>query len=56
MNWVALFSGLGELERHAKVERQLGSPFAAAVLEAGDLQLDRAPRTAAHWLLHMPTR
>ncbi|WP_051007327.1 DUF2332 domain-containing protein [Sphingomonas sp. PAMC 26621] len=37
----------GELWRHAKVARALGSPFVAAVLEAGERQLARAPRTAA---------
>ncbi|UZK69213.1 DUF2332 family protein [Sphingomonas sp. S1-29] len=37
----------GELWRHAEVARDLGSPFVAAVLEAGQRQLHRAPRTAA---------
>lgn len=42
----------GELSRHAAIVRQLGSSFVAAILEAGDRQLDRAPITAAlirHW-------
>jgi hypothetical protein len=37
----------GELRRQARVAKRLGSPFVAAVLEAGHRQLDRAPRTAA---------
>jgi hypothetical protein len=37
----------GEFSRQAKVVRGLGSPLAAAVLEAGERQLDRAPLTAA---------
>lgn len=36
-----------ELWRHAGIARDLGSPFVAAVLEAGDRQLDRAPLTSA---------
>lgn len=47
MNMIALVGGTGELRRQAKVARHLGSPFVAAVLEAGHRQLDRAPRTAA---------
>ena len=41
-----------ELLRQAHVARSLGSSFVAAVLEAGNLQLWRAPRTASrieHW-------
>lgn len=37
----------GELGRFAEVARALGSPFVAAVLEAGERQLPHAPRTAA---------
>ncbi len=40
-------AGPGELARQALVARQLGSPFVSAVLEAGERQLPRAPRTAA---------
>lgn len=36
----------GPLWRHAGIARALGSPFVAAVLEAGERQLDRAPKTA----------
>ena len=36
----------GEFARQAEVARALGSPFVAAVLEAGQRQLARAPRTA----------
>ena len=36
----------GELTRQAKVARELGSPFIAAVLEAGQRQLAVAPLTA----------
>ncbi|RJF94276.1 DUF2332 family protein [Sphingomonas cavernae] len=42
----------GELGRQAVVARELGSPFVAAVLEAAQRQLGRAPLTAAliaHW-------
>lgn len=46
MNMVAL-SVEGELRRQARVARRLGSPFVAAVLEAGHRQLPLAPRTAA---------
>jgi len=52
VNMVACAPERGELWRHAKVARALGSPFVAAVLEAGERQLVRAPRTAAlirHW-------
>lgn len=37
----------GELGRQAVVARELGSPFVAAVLEAAQRQLGRAPMTAA---------
>ena len=37
----------GELARQAGLIRALGSPFVAALLEAGERQLHRAPRTAA---------
>lgn len=37
----------GDLSRQADVARALGSPFIAAVLEAAQRQLGRAPRTAA---------
>lgn len=37
----------GELWRHAQIARDLGSPFVAAVLEAGERQLSRGPLTAA---------
>ena len=37
----------GELSRQADVARALGSPFVAAVLEAGERHLAVAPRTAA---------
>ncbi|WP_033921419.1 DUF2332 domain-containing protein [Sphingomonas sp. 37zxx] len=47
MNMYAPIPEQGALWRHAKVARDLGSPFVAAVLEAGQRQLDRAPRTAA---------
>lgn len=46
MNMLAPVGGYGELGRQANVARQLGSPFVAAVLEAGERQLHRAPRTA----------
>ncbi len=42
----------GEFFRQADVARNLGSPFVAAVLEAGERQLARAPQTAqlvAEW-------
>lgn len=47
MNMYAPVEERGELWRQAKVARELGSPFVAAVLEAGQRQLLRAPRTAA---------
>lgn len=46
-------SARGELSRHAIIVRGLGSSFVAAILEAGDRQLDRAPKTATlirHWV------
>lgn len=46
MNMFAPLVDFGELGRQAQVARQLGSPFVAAVLEAGQRQLHRAPRTA----------
>lgn len=39
--------GCGELSRQATIARALGSPFVAAVLEAGERHLASAPRTAA---------
>ena len=47
MNMIATFPEQGELRRHAAIVRDLGSPFVAAVLEAGQRQLRHAPRTAA---------
>lgn len=41
------FETRGELARQADVARAHGSPFVAAVLEAGERHIDRAPRTAA---------
>lgn len=52
MNLIAQIGGIGELQRHARIARELGSPFVSAVLEAAHRNLDRAPRTAAliaHW-------
>ncbi|HEX7821423.1 MAG TPA: DUF2332 family protein [Sphingobium sp.] len=46
MNMMAKI-GNAELLHQAKVTRALGSPFVAAVLEAAQRQIDRAPRTAA---------
>lgn len=46
MNMFSPLGEYGELARQAMVARQLGSPFVAAVLEAGQRQLHRAPRTA----------
>jgi hypothetical protein len=40
-------AGRGEFSRQAHIARTLGSPFVAAVLEAGERQLVHAPRTAA---------
>lgn len=37
----------GELSRQAAIARTLGSPFVAAILEAGERNLASAPRTAA---------
>lgn len=47
MNTVGLLAHRDELRRQAGVARELGSSFVAAVLEAGQRQLDKAPRTAA---------
>ncbi len=47
MNMVSPILNRGELSRQARVAQGLGSPFVAAVLEAGERQLHRAPRTAA---------
>ncbi len=47
MKLVANIGNHGELARQARITRALGSPFIAAVLEAGHRQLSRAPRTAA---------
>jgi hypothetical protein len=46
MNMVSPILNRGELSRQARVAQGLGSPFVAAVLEAGQRQLYRAPRTA----------
>ena len=46
MNMYAPVRARGELWRQAQVARELGSPFVAAVLEAGQRQLRQAPRTA----------
>lgn len=46
------FAGRMELLRQAEFARSIGSPFVAAILEAGERQLDNAPLTAAlisHW-------
>lgn len=50
MNMMAQIRTEGELRRQSRIALELGSPFVAAVLEAGERQLDRAPRTAA--LIH----
>ena len=47
MKLVANIGNHGELARQARISRALGSPFIADVLEAGQRQLTRAPRTAA---------
>lgn len=47
MNMYATITKHGELWRHAQIARDLGSPFVAAVLEAGERQLSRGPMTAA---------
>ncbi|EIZ78029.1 hypothetical protein WSK_3339 [Novosphingobium sp. Rr 2-17] len=47
MNMYATIPKHGELWRHAQIARDLGSPFVAAVLEAGERQLLRGPLTAA---------
>ncbi|MEW9854490.1 DUF2332 domain-containing protein [Novosphingobium sp. M1R2S20] len=46
MNRIACVTESGELWRQSKVARELGSPFVAAVLEAGHRQLRHAPLTA----------
>jgi hypothetical protein len=46
MNMITHIGGCGELKRQAMVARDLGSPFVAAVLEAGERQLHHAPLTA----------
>ena len=47
MNMYASITKHGALWRHAQIARSLGSPFVAAVLEAGERQLFRGPQTAA---------
>ena len=47
MSMIAYVAEPSELGRQAPVARALGSPFVAAVLEAGERQLHCAPRTAA---------
>ncbi|TFI57405.1 DUF2332 family protein [Sphingomonas parva] len=47
MNMMAAVAVRGELGRQAEIARALGSSFVAAVLEAGERQLGRAPQTAA---------
>jgi hypothetical protein len=47
MNMMTRVGAQGELRRQSRVIRALGSEFVAAVLEAGDRQLHRAPQTAA---------
>lgn len=52
MNMMSNIGNHGELLRQANIVRELGSPFVAEVLEAGQRQLLRAPRTAgliAEW-------
>jgi len=44
---IELVATRGELSRQAGIIRALGSPFVAAVLEAGERHLHRAPCTAA---------
>ncbi|MBB5685371.1 DUF2332 domain-containing protein [Sphingobium boeckii] len=46
MNEIADCGGRGELRRQARVALGLGSPFVAALLEAGERQIDHAPLTA----------
>ncbi|RYY37610.1 MAG: DUF2332 family protein [Sphingomonadales bacterium] len=45
MNMMAQVGTRGELRRQSRIARALGSPFVAAVLEAGDRQLHHAPQT-----------
>jgi hypothetical protein len=47
MNMMAKIANHAELSRQAGIMRELGSPFVADVLEAGQRQLRQAPRTAA---------
>ena len=47
MGMIAPINGGREFRRQARVATVLGSPFVAAVLEAGQRQLRHAPRTAA---------
>ena len=52
MKMVRISKDDGELRRQARIARELGSPFVASVLEAGERQLALAPRTAdliANW-------
>ncbi len=46
MNMMARVAGPGAFRHESEIARELGSPFVAAVLEAGGRQLHRAPRTA----------
>lgn len=46
MNMMTRVGAQGELRRQSQVIRALGSEFVAAVLEAGDRQLQLAPQTA----------
>lgn len=47
MTMSAIIPTHGALWHHAQIARDLGSPFVAAVLEAGERQLPRGPLTAA---------
>ncbi len=47
MNMMARVAARGELWRQSKIACDLGSHFVGAVLDAGERQLYRAPRTAA---------
>jgi hypothetical protein len=47
MNMIAHVAEPSELGRQAVVARALGSPFVAAILEAGERHLHRAPKTSA---------
>ncbi|MFL9840653.1 DUF2332 family protein [Sphingomonas sp. ST-64] len=46
MNMMVRVPAHGELRRQSRIARALGSPFVAAVLEAGDRQLHHGPRTS----------